>query len=282
MSTDDNDYTACAHLPPAKCIFFRGAGDWSVDYGANVLLQNKLVDAMPHLNWSMEFPQPHVLWDRKEVFGWLKRKIRRRKLKRLIKQERERTRDLQNEDRPMESIDGLSDAASDVIDFILRPGIAGDYAEAVRQLALSHARMIKSKDPEEFIVVMGHSLGTTGAFLFMRYLMDCFTFAEWRGYCMEERLRLVLVSPAMGFSVVRNKVARYLPRSFDPKKKSFETRIIVGADDFLYKLPTFKAHNGPMWSPSLTTSTHTFHKAQGYGHNFIELLELDNDVWRMI
>lgn len=244
---------------PIEVIFFRGAGGWDMAYG----LENKIVEMVEAANLQADHVNLtatsfHTAWDKSELFGFITRALRRNKLKSLIKKEHDR---LPAFSKPkgslkLDAIDENKDIVTDVTDFLLRPGVAEDYADSIRYFAESMARVIMSsgigRNRTRFMVV-GHSLGSVGAFLFVEYLKAQFSPAEWSIYEMSSRLSLKMVVPAMGFPTVRNKVNRYTPSTRQGGMLMTRYDVITGTDDVLRSLPTYSTSNFLEWKPAPRT-----------------------------
>lgn len=262
--------------------FFRGAGAWYPDN-----LSDHLSDTLEKAygdQVSIEYTQAHVVWDSGEWFGFIKRYFRRRELKGLLVKEANRDKNSQADFRHITDWDkapDIADAVDDVVSFLMRPGVAEDYSDLIQMMARSEAINLRA-DHSRKLVLMGHSLGTCGAYLYLRYLMNLFNRAEWEALDLENRITLVLVSPAMGFPTVRNKVARFLPKVQDTAVRIKRSIVITGTEDVLYKIPTYDVVDATRWVPNLASRAVRVSRASGLGHDFGKLVTQGRpDLWNL-
>lgn len=271
---------------PGQVVFFRGVGDWTPDYGVGADIVNTILADNPSIGPDAPYLMDttcHTAWDKEESFGWVFDIWRRKKLRAAVsdeisrdeRQRRGHSEITRNEN--MRLVDGLKDVA----DYLFKGGVAGAYSQQVHDLAASHARLIKGTGPMHSpLIVMGHSLGTVGAVMYCHYLMNQFTTSQWHDYNLQNHTHLILVSPAVGFPSVRNKMARYLPKTYDPAVSLASARGVMGTSDFMLRIPSYDVQRYNLWTPSLLAKEHSLRWVAGMGHSFPALIELRNrGIW---
>lgn len=249
--------------------FFRGAGDWDLSLTAEDFKEVSLRHPIYVENTTV-----HTLWDTTEWFGPIQSYFRHRKFMESLKDEARRDRNIQDG-----VVSTVSKVGSDVLSYLFKPGVADRYSEMILEMARIEAVALVL-DPTRNVLVCGHSLGSVGAYLFLRYLMNQFSAAGWETHKLKSRVKLALLAPAMGFPTVRNKVARYLPKTKAVEITIEAAVVLGGSKDVLRDIPTYGLMDAPEWVPSLCSEHIWAGTREGLTHDLKPLINILHQFMR--